>query len=202
MKCGKPLEEETVQYCDVCNKNEYNYTQGRAAFVYDTNMRKSIRAFKYGGRREYGRFYAKECVKIYGNWISQINADALIPVPIHKERYKKRGYNQSKIIADYIGKEINIPVINDYLIRNENTVALKELSAAQRKECLKNAFFVPKASKLLYRGLRCVILVDDIYTTGSTINECAKTLKQSGVMQVYFICACIGKDQGGYRYGC
>lgn len=194
MKCGKPLENNILQYCDVCRENKYNYIQGRAAFVYDKSMRKSIAAFKYNGRKEYGRFYADELVKKYGSWINQVKAEALIPVPIHKERYRKRGFNQAKVIADYIGREIDIPVIDDFLIRKRNTEALKELSALQRKDCLKDAFFVTEASKKLYRHLRCVILVDDIYTTGSTIDECAKTLKQSGVSQVYFICACIGKD--------
>ena len=114
-----------------------------------------------------------------------------------KRDIKKRGYNQAKVIADYLEGETGIPVIDDYLIRIKNTEALKELSAAERKASLEDAFLVSETSKLLYRNLRCVILVDDIYTTGSTINECAATLKKSGVLKVYFLCACIGKDQGG-----
>lgn len=134
--------------------------------------------------------------------LKKTGAQALIPVPIHKERHKKRGYNQAKVIADYLEGETGIPVIDDYLIRIKNTEALKELSAAERKASLEDAFLVSETSKLLYRNLRCVILVDDIYTTGSTINECAATLKKSGVLKVYFLCACIGKDKEGNRYGC
>ncbi len=197
MKCGKPLEDETMQYCYSCKNSQHSYVQGKAAFVYNRSMRKSVAAFKYGTRKEYGRYYAEELVKKYGNWIEKTGAQAFIPVPIHRERYKKRGYNQAKVIADNIAKETDIPVIDDYLIRIKNTEALKELSAAERKISLEDAFLVSETSKLLYRNLRCVIIVDDIYTTGSTINECADTLKRAGVSKVYFLCACIGKDQGG-----
>lgn len=197
MRCGKPLDDETMQYCYSCKKGEHLYTQGKAAFVYNDSMRKSIAAFKYGARKEYGRYYASELIKKYEKWIMETEAQALIPVPIHKERHRKRGYNQAEVIADYIESETGIPVIDDYLLRVKNTKALKELSASERKKSLQNAFFVPETSKMLYSNLRCVILVDDIYTTGSTINECADTLKKAGILKIYFLCACIGKDQGG-----
>jgi ComF family protein len=197
MRCGKPLEDETMQYCYSCKNNQHLYEQGKAAFVYNRSMKSSIAAFKYGARKEYGRYYAAELAKKHESWIKKTGAQALIPVPIHKERHKKRGYNQAKVIADYLEGETGIPVIDDYLIRIKNTEALKELSVAERKASLEDAFLVSETSKLLYRNLRCVILVDDIYTTGSTINECAATLKKSGVLKVYFLCACIGKDQGG-----
>ena len=197
MKCGKPLENDLMQYCEVCNKHKYSYLQGRAAFIYEKNMRKSVAAFKQGRRKEYGSFYADEIVKKYGDWIVATKAQALIPVPIHRERYRKRGYNQAEVIAKYIGEKLNIPVLTDYLVRVKNTKALKNLNSTQRKEHLKKAFFVSDEAKMLYRDLRCVILVDDIYTTGSTIDECAKTLIGSGNLKIYFICACIGKGQGG-----
>ena len=157
-------------------------------------MQKSIAAFKYRGRREYGNYYAEQIVKKHKKWIETIGAQCLIPVPIHRERYRKRGYNQAKIIADEIGNRVELPVIDNFIERNKNTEALKNLSEAKRRECLKDAFFVSETSELLYRDLRCVILVDDIYTTGSTINECAAALKRAGVKKIYFLCACIGKD--------
>ncbi|MBU5478223.1 ComF family protein [Eubacterium sp. MSJ-13] len=197
-KCGKPVGDSKREFCQDCKKKEYFYTQGRAAFVYDRYMKKSIAAFKYGGRREYGSYYAGEIVKRYGKWIENIGAQYLIPVPIHRERYRKRGYNQAKVIADDIGRRMNIPVLDGYIEREKNTEALKNLNEAQRISCLKDAFFVSESSKLLYRDLRCVILVDDIYTTGSTISKCAEVLKKAGVKKIYFLCACIGKDdQGG-----
>lgn len=198
MKCGKPIGDERKEFCTDCEKREHFYLQGKAAFVYDKYMQKSIAAFKYRGRREYGNYYAEQIVKKHKKWIETIGAQCLIPVPIHRERYRKRGYNQAKIIADEIGNRVELPVIDNFIERNKNTEALKNLSEAKRRECLKDAFFVSETSELLYRDLRCVILVDDIYTTGSTINECAAALKRAGVKKNYFLCACIGKDdQGG-----
>lgn len=198
LKCGKPVYDNIMQFCSDCAKKDNIYMQGRAAFVYDKYMKRSMAAFKYGGRREYGNYYAGELVRRYEKWIRNTGAQCLIPVPIHHERYRKRGYNQAQVIAEDIGRRIRVPVIDDYIERGKNTEALKNLSEAQRIACLKDAFFVSEASKLLYRDLRCVILVDDIYTTGSTINECANVLKKAGVKKIYFLCACIGKnDQGG-----
>lgn len=194
LKCGKPIEDTDGQFCGDCRKKEHVYVQGRAAFVYDRHMKRSVAAFKYRGRREYGSYYAGEIVRKYESWLRDTKAQCLIPVPIHRERYRKRGYNQAKVIADDIGKAINLPVIDDYIQRGKNTEALKDLNEAQRKLCLKDAFFISESSKMLYRDLRCVILVDDIYTTGSTIDECASILKKAGVEKIYFICACIGKD--------
>ncbi len=198
LKCGKPIGDERKEFCTDCTKREYFYIQGKSAFVYDKYMKKSIAAFKYRGRREYGNYYAEQIVKKHKKWIDGIEAQCLIPVPIHHEGYRKRGYNQAKIIADEIGKRVELPVIDKFIERNKNTEALKDLSEAKRRECLKDAFFISETSKLLYRDLRCVILVDDIYTTGNTINECTAVLKRAGVKKVYFLCACIGKDdQGG-----
>lgn len=194
LKCGKPISDSILQFCGDCEKKEFSYIQGRAAFVYERNMKKSIAAFKYGGRKEYGKYYAREIVRKYSKWIENTGAQCLIPVPIHRERYRKRGYNQAEVIARHISNETNIPVIADYLVRNKNTEALKKLSEKQRKMCLKDAFFIPESSKFLYCDLRCVILVDDIYTTGSTLNECSNVLKKSGVEKIYFLCVCTGKN--------
>ena len=85
--------------------------------MYNRSMKSSIAAFKYGARKEYGRYYAAELAKKHESWIKKTGAQALIPVPIHKERHKKRGYNQAKVIADYLEGETGRPVIDDYLIR-------------------------------------------------------------------------------------
>ena len=95
MKCGKPIGDERKEYCTDCEKREHFYLQGKAAFVYDKYMQKSIAAFKYRGRREYGNYYAEQIVKKHKKWIETIGAQCLIPVPIHRERYRKRGYNQA-----------------------------------------------------------------------------------------------------------
>jgi ComF family protein len=131
--------------------------------------------------------------KQYGDWIGQLMPDALIPVPVHKERYRKRGFNQAELVAKELGKYCKIPVISDFLIRVKNTLPQKELSDRERSDNLRHAFSVRNESQELSKLIDCVIIIDDIYTTGSTIEACTRTLQEVGVKKVYFLCVCIGQ---------
>ena len=115
--------------------------------------------------------------------------DALIPVPIHKARLAFRGFNQAELLARGLSKEFQIPVRNDLVYRVKKTTPQKELNDKERKNNLKSAFHVkPNAIEC-----KTVVLVDDIYTTGSTMDALAKALKANGVEQVYFVCLAIGR---------
>lgn len=192
MKCGKPLADN-VEFCTDCMKKETSFICGRAVFVYNKYMKKSIQEFKYHGRMEYAKFYARKMFEVYGDWIKSISPDALIPVPVHINRRLKRGYNQSGIIADILGKLTGIQVIHDLLVRNKDTVPQKELSDSERRDNLHNAFDIVRESWELYQDVKCVIIIDDIYTTGSTIEECSYTLGYVHIENIYFLCTCIGK---------
>ncbi|MEI3525087.1 MAG: hypothetical protein V8Q27_02355 [Eubacteriales bacterium] len=87
-----------------------SFEKGRAAFVYDQLMRASISRFKYHNRREYADFYAEELLRRFGRTLRSWQPDALIPVPIHKSRMRKRGFNQAALVADRIGERLGIPV--------------------------------------------------------------------------------------------
>lgn len=102
MKCGKPLLGDG-EFCMDCMKKETSFICGRAVFVYNKYMKKSIEGFKYYGRTEYAKFYANKMFEAYGRWIESISPDALIPVPVHIKRMMDRGYNQAGIIADILG---------------------------------------------------------------------------------------------------
>ncbi len=101
------------------------------------------------------------------------NIDYITPVPIHKNRMRTRGFNQSYILAKEISKYINIPVIPDLLLRTKNTKAQSGLTPIGRENNIKGAFVFNKNYNIYEKN---IAIVDDIYTTGSTINECAKTL--------------------------
>lgn len=188
MRCGKPIEDDTGEYCHDCMLRDFFYTRGAAAFSYTDGMKRSMYAFKYNNRREYGKFYSKIIYNNYCDMIKSWNADVLIPVPLHPKRYRKRGYNQAQVLAEDIGRKFNIPVDTKILIRSKNTIPLKELSDKERKVHIENAFQVV-CDITKYKK---AILVDDIYTTGATVNECASVLKESGMEKIYFITACIG----------
>ncbi len=191
-KCGKPLFEEEV-FCKDCAEKKCSYEYGYDLFVYNGSMKESVGKFKYHGRQEYAKYYAAELYHEYGEWMKEICAQALIPVPIHKNRYRKRGYNQAELIAKELEKLSGIPMKSKCLIRVKDTLPQKELSNRERRENLFQAFQFNEGAEL-NRIPKCVILIDDIYTTGSTLDECAKVLKKAGVQEVFFLCVCIGKS--------
>lgn len=188
-KCGKPLEKEEAEYCADCSRRKHTYTRGKAVFPYDRLMRASIARFKYRGRREYADFYAEELVKRCGELLHSWQPDALVPVPLHKSRMRKRGFNQAELTARKVGKALGIPVEKRLLLRTKKTSPQKELNDVQRRANLKNAFQVSQNDVRLKR----VVLVDDIYTTGSTIDAAAAVLLEHGVERVYFLTICIGR---------
>lgn len=188
-KCGKPLDDSSREYCNDCVEKDHFFTRGFAAFAYSEAMKASMYGFKYNNRREYGKYYAKAIVARYGALIRQWDADVIIPVPLHKRKEKSRGYNQAEVLAMELSKELGIFFDNKILERVRYTVPQKELKDKERIKNIKNAFQIRK-NGLEYSK---IVLVDDIYTTGTTIDECAKVLIQAGASQVYFLTACVGK---------
>lgn len=196
--CGKPLYSRQVQYCADCEKKKHSYyRQGRALWLYDKKARQAVSRFKYMGRQEYARYFGRQLAKELGEQAVYWNPQALIPVPVHRSRFHKRGYNQAQLLAEEMGKCCGIPVLSDYLLRRKNTKAQKELDSKDRQMNLWKAFSVKPQYKELYTLLKCVIIIDDIYTTGSTVEACAKVLQQAGVEKIYFISLCIGQDEDG-----
>lgn len=190
MKCGKPVQEGT-EYCQDCENKITSFEYGRSTFMYNRDMRKSITRFKYHGRQEYAAYYAQNMYEQHREWIESLPLDAIIPVPIHEKRYRHRGYNQAQLLAMELGKLTQLPVISDYLIRVENTLPQKELSALERVQNLRKAFKIQQSE--LYTNIKCVIIIDDIYTTGSTLEVCAQVMREAGVEKVYFLCLCSGQ---------
>ena len=189
LKCGKPVDDTETEFCYDCSRVRHLYSQGVGVWAYTNEIKNSIYQFKYHNKREYGEFYGIELKNQYEAIIKSWNADVLIPVPLHKSKLRKRGYNQAEIIANSIGKLLDIPVDSQLLNRNKKTLAQKELNDKERLKNLENAFNI--GEKVVKYNK--VILVDDIYTTGTTIDSCSKILIDAGVDKVYYISLCIGK---------
>ncbi len=188
-KCGKPIENVREEYCSDCMKKRHDFTQGKALWVYDKFVRESIYRFKYQNRRDYARVYAGELAEAYGGWIRARKIQAIVPIPLHKDRKKLRGFNQAEVLAVELGKILGIPVKRNLLIRTRNTRPQKELNGIERKNNLKKAL---KISENVVQ-LKYILIVDDIYTTGSTMDAASSLLKEAGVIEVYFCCIGIGK---------
>lgn len=191
MKCGKPLLQEEQEFCYDCTVRKHLYTSGMALWVYDSNVRRSIADFKYHSRREYSGYYIKQLLLNYREDILRVSPDALIPVPLHRSKLKERGFNQATILAEGIGEELHINVADNFLIRRKKTLPQKGLNDVDRYKNLKDAFTINLDWEDM--DLRKVMLIDDIYTTGSTIDACADVLISRGIKDVYFVSLSIGK---------
>jgi ComF family protein len=193
-KCSKPIEIEEKELCGDCEHKKFHFEKGYAVWVYDETMKRSIANFKYHNKKEYAKFYIDEIVRLYGSVIKKLSVDAIVPVPLHPSKYRERGYNQADILAKGIGKKLELPVISKLLLRTKKTLPQKKLSDKERFRNLQEAFQYNEKVTDAYQGkLTKVLLVDDIYTTGSTIEACSKQLLTNGVKEVYFIILCIGK---------
>ena len=191
-KCGAMINNKDDMYCARCeDKMHDSFEYGFGLLRYNDFVKESMHRIKYLGRKEYIDFYGKCIAKVYKKKFKEINPDYLIPVPIHDARLRERNYNQAEILANSISKEllrfnIDIPVKNDLIFRTKNTRVLNKLDNEDRGNELKDAFLVNNIGYL-----DKVMIVDDIYTTGSTINKIAETLKKAGVNKVYFVCITI-----------
>ncbi|MBO6016244.1 MAG: ComF family protein [Lachnospiraceae bacterium] len=181
VKCGKPLTDR-IEYCTDCKKTFHLYDQGAGLYRYDA-IRQSIYRIKYGGRREYLDYYADELVEHLGEQIRYWDADAIIGVPLHRKRLQKRGYNQADELARRIADKMKLPFYKNYVLRVKNTSPQKGLDANERQNNLKKAFIIGQNVV----KLKTIIVVDDIYTTGSTMDAIADVLKSAGVEHVYFV---------------
>lgn len=192
-KCSKPLLSSEQEYCYDCSVKNFHYQRGYSLWLYDGLMQKSMIAFKYNGRKEYASYYANEIVTHFTKEIRSINPDVIMPIPVHPARRRQRGYNQAELLALELGRRLHILVRSDVLIRTVKTRPQKGLSNIERMKNLEKAFAVNEVYKDECRMYHKVMLVDDIYTTGSTIEACSKILLSSGAGEVYYVTLCIGQ---------
>lgn len=188
VSCGKHLEQEETVRCRDCSGLQKYYDKGFALYEY-ASVHDSVFRFKNGGRAEYASFYGEEIRRYLLSSVRELKADALVPIPLHRSKLLKRGYNQATLLAKEISMGTGVPIREDLLERVKKTDAQKKMNHADRQNNMKKAFHMVQNDV----KLNTVILVDDIYTTGSTIDEAAKTLLNSGVKKVYFVALACGE---------
>ncbi len=181
MRCGRKTQEGE-EFCGECREKKHFYHRGRALYEYNSAA-ESIYRFKYGGRREYADFYGEQMAEYLGEFIRSTGAAGIVPIPLHKNRKRVRGYNQAELLAQALGKRLNIPVYPKMLVRVRDTVPQKKLNPSERENNLKKAFNMGQNDV----KSKVIIVVDDIYTTGTTIDEAARVLKDNGADKVYFV---------------
>ena len=187
-KCGKPLESDDEELCRDCRRRRHSFESGFAPFLYTGKIQSSMMRLKYGGRAEFAEFYAEAMWRYGRTRLLQWRPDLMIPIPIHRQRYVKRGYNQAEEIASHLSARCGIPMDARSLVRVRNTRPQKGLSRKERRDNMKAALAVREGTVYPAR----VLIVDDIYTTGSTIDAAAEVVKKHGAETVWFATAAVG----------
>lgn len=185
-------------YCPVCegpiaaeqSTCPRNHPKGPVDFVrplaeFDPQHRQLIHAFKYDGLVDIGKFFGEKIGKIVKSEAHFEDYDFFIPVPLHKNRFRERTYNQAEILAKRASDISGKPVITDLVIRTRHTKSQTKLSPAERRENVRGAFAVTRPQDV--RG-KSFIIVDDVVTTGATTGEIAKTLLKHGARRVCAVC--------------
>ncbi len=172
------------ELCIHCIEKTPPYNSARAALVYDDASRPLILGFKHGDKTHLAQNFSPWLQNAGKEFLPQ--ADALISVPIHKSRLIARRYNQSTILAKGLEKITGIHSYPDILIRTRATPSQGHLSTEERRKNVSNAFTLNKKYKTRIKG-KTLVLIDDVYTSGATVNECTKILKSGGAKAVHIL---------------
>ena len=176
-----------------CYNTEHIYERGVSVWLHKPPVNQAIYQLKYHNQRYVAKYFAQEiCIK-YAEEIRRWRPQALVPVPLHRKRRRKRGYNQAELLAEEIGKILGIPVVANLVKRVHYTGYQKKLDPIGRKKNLEHAFAPGGDPDRLPTDFRRVIIIDDIYTTGNTVDQVAKVLKTMGLQKVYFLTISIGQ---------
>ncbi|MFD0966109.1 phosphoribosyltransferase family protein [Seminibacterium arietis] len=182
--CGSKLTKNNSK-CGYCLQNDPMWNQMVIIGSYNEPLSMLIHRFKFQNQFWLDRTLARLLlIAIYqARRTHQLKLpDVILPVPLHHFRQWKRGYNQAELLARPIAKWLNIPIRNDLIKRNKNTPTQRGLNSTERRKNLKNAFKI--SEKLKNYSYSSVALVDDVITTGSTLNEIAKLLRQQGISHI------------------
>lgn len=195
--CGK-LEQDTI--CSKCynflkieakieNYENKNFKEHLYIFKYEGKIRNLIIDYKFNDKPYLNELFAKIILKNEKICRKIKKYGIIIPVPIHKKRKSERGYNQSELIAKRVAKNLKLELVTDSLIKQKNTLPQSILSKKQRQENAKQVYKIQNKQKIENKK---IILLDDIYTTGATTEECSKILKQNGAKEILVLT--IAKD--------
>ncbi len=180
--CGKPFEQgETSRACRDCIENPPNFDMLRAPYAYTGPLRDAIIRFKFRRVTRYARPLGYLLATAVGLGIDWRDYDLAMPAPLHNRRLKERGFNQSLLLAKRILRGSGVALEYNALRRVKPTAPQTGLSGPKRRENVRGAFAVANPSLIAGKS---ILLIDDIVTTGSTLNACAKALKKAGAKRV------------------
>ena len=153
----------------------------RALGTYESSLQESIHRWKYEGKTYLTPFFAKWMAEGLSRYWGPGSFDLLIPVPLHRQRLRERGFNQVLLLVKEMSFRTGIPYRKTMLQKKKPTIPQVTLSGPEREKGLRGAFDVIGKEELVGKS---ILLVDDVYTTGATVNECSKVLRRGGAKRV------------------
>jgi ComF family protein len=173
-QAGRPL-------CRLCRKGTYGFDCARSFAVYSDALFEAIILMKYEEVTRLGHWFADRLATLADFSSDQWQPDVVAPVPLHPQRRRERGYNQAELIAGPLARRLKIPLNPRLLVRTKSRPPQLMLSRRQRWATVRGAYATPKGCGV--DNLR-ILLVDDVLTTGATLDACARALKKAGAAQV------------------
>jgi ComF family protein len=173
---------ETTENCRYCRGEDFYLKQSRASFAYSEPLESVIQRFKYDGLFALARPLGKLMVQKWPEWAQPL--DVIVPIPLHPQRQRSRGFNQAQLLAHHLGPSVGIEINDRVLRRMRYTKPQIGLSPLKRKENVWEAFAANPAG---VRG-KNILLLDDVFTTGATTTSAANTLLEAGAKSVSAYC--------------
>lgn len=200
-KCGKVLAEtekrklldevrEGQELCDQCKKNSFYFEQGFTCMQYGLMEKEMVHKFKFNGCGYMGEKLGK--IMLDRILLEDLKVNMVMSVPMHPKNQLKRGYNQSELMAKVVAKGLGVVYNNRVLIRKQYKAPMNKLDAEQRYANVKGSYGIkPEITKLQGES---ILLIDDIYTTGSTVDACSRILMEAGAGKVYVLTLASGAN--------
>ena len=190
-RCGDPVDGrvESAYTCSFCRRRRPRFDRARSALRYRGGVRRAVHALKYGhatyASRDLARWMAACCRVHYADE----RFDTVTAVPLHARRQRERTYNQAELLGRALAAELRLDFAGRLLRRTRATASQTELSAAERRRNVNKAFTAADGGWI---DGRRILLVDDVMTTGATVAECSRVLKDAGAVTVHVITAARG----------
>jgi ComF family protein len=184
--CGLAFNFDMAEdaLCAECLDDMPDFDAARAAVIYNDASRKAVLDFKYGDKLHAVKTFLPWLMRAGGELLT--NSDVILPIPLHPRRLWQRRFNQSALLAEDIARITQKTYLPEGLVRERFTSPQKGLSRQERNDNVKNAFAVHPAYSAQMKG-KNLLLIDDVFTSGATLNECARILKKAGAAKVFVL---------------
>jgi ComF family protein len=192
IQCGRPfgnpsLAEQTLSpLCWQCLQGTYGFDVARAYALYDAEAHHAILLLKFEEIRRLGKWFAERLAEIVEGDAKNLSADVVVPVPLHRARQRQRGYNQAALIAEPLARRLRIPCKPQLLIRMKARPEKLVLTHPERWDAVRGAYSAPLTDDVCGRR---IIVVDDVFTSGATMDACARTLRAAGAERIVALTA-------------